>query len=231
MKRTVIGTAILGCGLGAAAVSYADTRVDYLQIEREASFASNRVYAGTAVAKRASELGFKQGGEIFKLTVDIGDQVKKGDLLAQLDSQSLQAAVNQAQADVAFADASLAAQRADTQLAIETEQRFRNLKAKGHVSAQDYDEARLALRAKQAQMKVATASKARAAAARSSAAILLREARIIAPFGGVIQHRYHDEGSQVAPGQAVLRLVGNESLEAHVGVPAAVAIELELNQT
>jgi len=231
MKRNAITAMFLCVAAVPAAVCYADTRVDYLQIEREVSFASKRVYAGTAVAKRASELGFKQGGEIFELTVDIGDQVKKGDLLARLDSQSLQAAVNQAQADVAFAEASLAAQRADTQLAIETEQRFRNLKAKGHVSAQDYDEARLALRAKQAQMKVATASKARAAAARSSASILLREARIIAPFSGVIQHRYRDEGSQVAPGQAVLRLVGNENLEAHVGVPAAVAIELELNQT
>ena len=54
-----------------AASAFADTRVDYLQIEREASFSSRRIYAGTSVAKRASELGFKQRGEIVELFVDV----------------------------------------------------------------------------------------------------------------------------------------------------------------
>lgn len=213
-----------------AASAFADTRVDYLQIEREASFSSRRIYAGTSVAKRASELGFKQRGEIVELFVDVGDRVTKGDVLARLDSQSLQASVNQAQADVAFSDATLAAQRADTQLAVETELRYRNLKAKGHVSAQIYDETRLALKSKQAQLQVAIAGRARAVAARSSANILLREARIVAPFSGVVQQRHHDEGSQVAPGQPVLRLVADGGLEAHVGVPAAVAVEMQTQQ-
>jgi len=207
---------------------FADTTVDYLQIEREESFESNRVYAGTAVAKRASELGFKQRGEILELAVDMGDRVNKGDVLARLDAQGLQASLNGANADVAFAKATLAAQRADTQLASETEKRFRDLKLKGHVSAQTYDETRLALVAKQAQLNVAVASQARAEAAQSSARITLRESRIVAPFDGVIQHRHHDEGSQVAPGQAVFRLVADQQLEAHVGVPATVAADMTI---
>ena len=212
-------------------VLFADTRVDYLQIEREQSFESNRVYSGTAVAQKASELGFKQGGEIRELAVDVGDRVEKGAVLARLDSQSLQAAVNAAVADVSFAQASLAAQKADTQLAQETELRYRNLKQGGHVSAQVYDETRLALSAKQAQLKVAIAAKAKALAARNAADIMLRESRIVAPFAGVIQHRHRDEGSQIASGQSVFRLVADEKLEAHVGVPAAVAMEMNVEKS
>jgi len=208
----------------------ADTSVDFLQIQRKASFESNRIYSGIAVAKRASELGFKQRGEILELAVDMGDRVSKGDVLARLDASALQASLRGAEADVAFAKATLTAQRADTKLAHETEKRFRDLKHKGHVSAQRYDETRLALVAKQAQLKVAAASKARAEAARSSARISLQESQIVAPFDGVIQHRHHDEGSQVAPGQAVFRLVADEQLEAHVGVPAAVAADMALAQ-
>ena len=211
--------------------AYADTRVDYLQVEKQSSFGSNRVYAGMAVAKRASELGFKQGGEILEVSVDVGDRVKKGDVLARLDSQSLQAALSEAQASLELAQATLVAQQADTELAIETEQRFKNLKARGHVSAQEYDEARLASRSAEAQVKVATAAETRANAALSSATIMLREARVIAPFDGVVQDRYYDEGSQVASGAALLRLVASDNIEAHVGVPAAVAMQMELGQS
>ncbi len=111
MVALAIQAAFFLCGVPEAS---ADTRVDYLHVEREDSFASSRVYAGTAVAARASELGFKQGGEIATVTVDIGDRVAEGDVLATLDSRALEAAVRQAEADVRFAAASLAAQQAET---------------------------------------------------------------------------------------------------------------------
>lgn len=214
------------CGVPAA---WAVTQVVTLQVEREDSFAAQRVYAGTAVAKRASELGFRQSGEIASLGVDIGQRVTAGDVLARLDNRALKAARRQAQADVSFAQASLAAQQADTELATQTEQRYRDLKSKGHVSSQVYDETRLALVAKRAQLRVARASLARADAALAAAEIALSESRIVAPFDGVVQHRHRDEGSQVGPGQAVLRLVAVGELEAHVGIPASVAVSLKEN--
>ena len=221
----VVGLQLLFLLCGSAS-AWAVTRVETMQVERQESFASQRVYAGMAVAKRASQLGFKQRGEIATLSVDIGQKVSKGDVLATLDNRALQAAVRQARADVAFANASLAAQQADTELAAQTEVRYRNLKAEGHVSAQVYDETRLALVSKQAQTRVATASRARATASAAAAEIALSESRIIAPFSGVVQHRHMDEGSQVAPGQSVLRLVAADEVEAHIGVPAAVAVAL-----
>lgn len=223
MVALAIQAAFFLCG---APTARADTRVDYLQVERETSFASSRVYAGTAVAARASELGFKQGGEIASVAVDIGDRVAKGDVLAMLDSRALEAAVRQAEADVRFASASLAAQQAETELAAETELRFRRLKTKGHVSAQEYSETRLALVASQAQVRVARAAYQRAVAAKNATDIRLQETQVIAPFAGVVQLRRRDEGSQVAPGENVLRLVADDVIEAHIGVPATVAVTM-----
>ena len=227
MAALVLQAMVLLCVPGQA---FADMRVNYVTIEQQAGFASNRVYAGTAVAGRAAHLGFKQPGEIGALAVDIGDRVERSAVLATLDSKALQAALQQAQADVAFAEASMAAQRADTQLAVQTEARFRNLRKKGHVSLQEYDEVRLALQASEARLKVAEASQMRALASRRAARIALDEARIVAPFAGVVQQRLLDEGSQVVPGQAVLRLVASDSIEAHIGVPASVAVGLQPEQ-
>ena len=118
----------------------AATIVSYQTLEAQTGFDAVRVYAGRTVAGRASELGFKQAGELAVLHVDIGDQVQRGQVLAELDSASLEASLAQAEADVSLATANLMALEAETQLARQTEERFRMLKDAGHTSAQVYDE-------------------------------------------------------------------------------------------
>ena len=114
------------------------------QRQRQASFASERLYAGKTLASRSSELGFKRGGEIAQVLVDIGDVVKKGQVLARLDSQTLASNLNQAsQANTALAQANLSAAKAEVQLAEKTEKRFRTLLRTGQHSKQVYDEAKL----------------------------------------------------------------------------------------
>lgn len=201
----------------------AETRVAFVQAEARDSFSSERVYAGRTVAGRVSELGFKQAGQLVEMRVDLGDRVDAGQLLARLDAAALEAALAQADADVDHAAATLEATRARADLARETERRYADLKGSGHVSAQQYDEQRLELTARMAEVEVARAGVARARAARTAAQIALAESRIEAPFAGTIQARYHDEGRQLQPGEAVLRLVETGRLEAHVGVPEAVA--------
>ena len=175
------------------------------------------------MARRASELGFSLGGEVAEMVVDIGDTLVRGDLIGKLDTRRLQAALAQARANVQLAAANLQAVDAEAQLAQHTEERFRSLRESGHVSEQVYDEQLLALRAKTAQRNVARANLLSARAAQSAAQIVIQEAHVYAPFGGTIQARYVDEGSQITPGAPVVRLVETAHTEAHIGIPQTVA--------
>ena len=161
--------------------------------------------------------------------MDIGDSVVKGDLIGKLDTRRLEAALAQARAGVQLAVANLEAVNAETQLAQQTEQRFRSLREAGHASEQLYDEQRLALRAKTAQTNVARANLHGAEAARLAAEIVIQEAHIYAPFDGTIQSRHLDEGSQTTPGAPVVRLVETAHTEAHIGVPQIVAPTMSVN--
>jgi RND family efflux transporter MFP subunit len=211
--------------------AHAQVNVSVFNVVAEESYQSNRVYAGRTAAARAAELGFKRGGEIAQMQVDLGDVVAKGDTLAKLDTASVNAQLTQAAAEVSLARANLQALVAETELATNTEQRFRTLREQGHASIQVYDETRLALRAKQAQRNVARANLERALAAQKTIEVDLREAVIRAPFPGTIQARYVDEGTQIRSGEAALRLVEDAHREAHVGIPADIARRLMPGQT
>ena len=227
----VLATLFEVCLLLFSSSAYAEVNVSVFNVVAEQSYQSNRVYAGRTAAARAAELGFKRGGEIALMQVDLGDVVVKGDTLAKLDTASISAQLTQAVAEVSLARANLEALVAETELATNTEQRFRTLREQGHASIQVYDETRLALRAKQAQRNVARANLERALAAQKSIEVDLREAVIRAPFPGTIQARYVDEGTQIRSGEAALRLVEDAHREAHVGIPADIARRLMPGQT
>lgn len=204
----------------------AATPVDAMRVEQQSSYRATRVYSGRTVAGRASELGFRQPGELIQVLVDVGDQVEAGQPLARLDTDTLTAALEQARADVAHAGASLEAARARLDLARQTERRFARLREAGHVSVHDYDRHRLDLQALEAETRVARAGVARARARQAAARIARDDATLLAPFAGVVQARHRDEGSQVNAGEAVLRLVETSRVEAHVGIPETVAARL-----
>lgn len=218
---------LLLCWLPGRAAAESGITVSTITVKNASSYASQRRYAGAIVARRTSELGFKIAGQLSTVAVDMGAAVTQGELLASLDSASQEAALAEAQARVRVAKANIAALQAQTELAAQTEKRFANLHSKGHVSAQEYDEQRLNLQSQQAQLQVTQASLIQAQAAQRAAAVLLNNAQINAPFDGFIQARYGDEGSQLSPGQALLRLVETTNKEAHVGLPEQLASSLE----
>ena len=208
--------------------SFADLTVSYINIQRQAGFASERVYAGKTLPSRSSELGFKRGGEIAQVLVDIGDVVEKGQVLARLDSQTLASNLEQAQANTALAQANLSAAKAEAQLAANTEKRFRTLREQGNTSKQIYDEAKLSFQTKRAQYQVAQANVKRALAAANASKIALAEAAIKAPFDGIIQSRYMDEGTQILGGTPALKLIELGPIKAHIGVPSESVASLTI---
>ena len=88
--------------LSASGSVWADLTVTYITATPEASYRTSRVYAGTSKAARRAELGFKRGGEISVVAVDLGDTVAAGQAVARLDARGLGSDLRQAQSEQAF---------------------------------------------------------------------------------------------------------------------------------
>ena len=81
--------------------------VPVVTLKEESESQISRTFTGTVVAKRSSELGFKRIGRIESIAVDQGQRVKKGQVLAVLDSATLRAETKVLEAQSAAAQALL----------------------------------------------------------------------------------------------------------------------------
>ena len=172
-----------------------------------------RSFSGTVQARRASVLGFDQGGRLARVLVDEGVTVSAGQLLAELDTKRLAAQRAERVAATAEAEANLA-------LANLTLRRLRGVVDKGSVSRQGLDEAREAQRAAQAGLVLA---KRRVASIDTE----LEKARLTAPFDGIVVARSADEGRVLDAGQPVLTLQERATPEIRIGVAGRVLDRLE----
>lgn len=144
------------------------------------------------------------GAEIsnYRLTevlVDVGDQVKKGQLLARISSDTVAAELAQSRAAVAEAEATLAEARANGD-------RARQLQTTGALSAQQIKQY---LTAEQTAAARLTAARARVQADE----LRLSQTRVLAPEAGIISARAATLGSLAQPGQELFRLILGGRLE------------------
>lgn len=147
---------------------------------------------------------------------DIGAAVKKGQLLAEIDTPEVDQQLLQAQADLATA-------QANYQLARTTNERWQGLLATESVSKQDADE-----RAGDAAAKAAAAQSAAANVARLHELESFK--RVLAPFDGVVTQRNTDVGALInagqAPGSALFRVADTHRLRIYVSVPQSYAAQI-----
>jgi RND family efflux transporter MFP subunit len=75
--------------------------VQVMAVESVVGYETERVYTGEIVARRSSDLGFELGGKVVSLHVDEGDMVAAGELIARLDTASLDAQRRELEAQAA----------------------------------------------------------------------------------------------------------------------------------
>jgi RND family efflux transporter MFP subunit len=150
-------------------------------------------------------------GYVRRWLVDIGDPVRRGQVLAILDAPDVDQQLIAAQADLQTA-------RANQQLAGTTATRWSTMLAKDAVSAQETDEKRGDLAAKSAVTNAARANVARLQA-------LQGFTRLIAPFDGIVTSRSTEIGSLVVAGNAsstpLFTVADVSRIRAYVQVPQA----------
>jgi RND family efflux transporter MFP subunit len=171
------------------------------------------VLPGSVQAFIEAPIYARTSGYLKTWYTDIGSPVKKGQLLAEIDSPEVDQQYSQAQADLGTA-------HANSQLAISTNERWKGLLATHSVSQQDAD-----TKASDAAAKAAAEASAAANVAR------LRDLesfkRVLAPFDGVVTQRNTDIGALIAAGQnagaALFRVADTSKLRIYVLVPEPYA--------
>ncbi len=178
--------------------------VNTARIQLLSGYDYKRELTGRAQARRVSELGFELGGRLVDVLVDEGDQVSEGEVVAELDSDRLQA--QRRELDAARGEA-----EADLALAKLTSERLADIVDRGGVSRQDLDDAHQAWRAAIARSK-------RVERQIDVVEVDLAKTRLHAPFSGIVTGRHADEGRVLAAGAPVLSLHENTVPEIRVGV-------------
>lgn len=152
---------------------------------------SGNLYSGEVHARYEAILGFRIGGKVIERLVDAGAMVRKGQVLAKLDSS-----------DTGLQESAASAQ---LQLAQDELKRYRELRAQGFVSQSALDAKETALKAAEAQ----------AGLARNQAAYT----SLLADRDGVISATYAEVGQVVSPGQPVVRVAQNGEREVAIAIP------------
>lgn len=171
-----------------------------------------RVFNGTLRARAAFDVAPKISGRIERLTVDIGDEIARDAVIAELDSDEYDQAVLEAQADLAVAQAEQAQAHSALQIAEREYERLKSLREKGIASESEYDAARSVFEARSAALDVAKAQVQRRQSLLRTAEIRRDYTNIKATWSEgdarrVVGERYAEEGDTVAANQPIVTVL------------------------
>ena len=181
---------------------------------------------GTVEARRAYLIGPTAAGRVLRVVVDVGDAVKAGQLLAEMDPVDLDQRLAALDASLARAGSGQAAAQAQLNdaiarraLAVANNQRNQDLARQNFISSgalearvQELASATAAQQAAQANLSGAGQDQQRLKAERAALAQQRSNVRLLAPADGVVTTRDAEAGSTVVAGQPVLRLMDPASL-------------------
>jgi len=158
-------------------------------------------------AVRQSTVAAQIAGRIVDIRFDVGDFVKKGEVIVRIDERAAAQAVAATEAQVAEARAALANARANYE-------RSKQLLAQNFISPSALDKAEADFKAAQARVTALLAGAGQAATERSFATV-------VAPYSGVVAARHVELGEMAAPGKPLMTGFDPSTLRAVANVPQA----------
>ncbi|SHF40346.1 efflux RND transporter periplasmic adaptor subunit [Devosia limi] len=164
---------------------------------------------GSLAPRRTIGLTSQVGGTVSAVNFRIGDTVKAGDVLVQVDIETLSIQLQQQKSTAE-------ATRAQLALAQTTVERTAKLLERGLVPSANLDAEQSRLEALQSNLKALEGQVA-------AAEIGLRNATIVAPFDGVVAARSVEPGQVTAPGAALMQLVDLSVMEMTAYVPVSAS--------
>ena len=176
------------------------TALEILEIKMLDSYKITRNFPGKLLPSEQSKLAFEIPGKINIINVDIGDEVKKGQILAELDGREASAQLEQAKAKYDLAKQVLI--------------RYKDLRSQGHISIQDLDNANSEELIAKSQYDFYK--------------VKFEQTKLLAPFDGFIQNRFLDTGSVINGGVPIIEILDSTNVKAHISIPISYTNNLEI---
>ena len=209
MKMPLLPMAFLlllsGCGRDVSPAVPEDVRpVRAEQIGLHAARSDTR-YAGEVRARHETVLAFRVVGRVQTRVVEVGTQVRAGQLIATLDPQDYALAANAARAQLGAAEA-------EARLAQQDLQRYAELRAQNFISQAELDRRRTVAEAAAARVRQLRAEAERQGNQQAYT-------RLTAPHAGVVTAISLEAGQVVDAGQPVAQLARSGEREVRIDVP------------
>ncbi|MDF1876960.1 efflux RND transporter periplasmic adaptor subunit [Sulfurimonas sp. SAG-AH-194-L11] len=199
---------------------------------------------GNVGAKNIYKISAGVNAKILEIKYDEGEWVKKGDLLALLDSVDLPILLQQSKISVVKAESELIASKkeldslyAQRDLALVTYNRYKKLKKQSFASQSEYDKAKADLKAIEAQMAATLAhiDSAKTEIKRvqksvESLEVKLQNYKVYAPVDGYIISKDAEVAQSVAMSQSILTLVNPEDVWVKAYIDEKISGDVQLNQ-
>lgn len=198
-KKYIIASVVLIVVIVALCISFKHNSVKYVTTEVTKDTITQYVEAsGTIKPINTIEVGTQVSGTVYKIHADYNSQVKKGDLLAELDPSLFQANVDQSSAKLNNAKAALAKVKATLAYKKNNYERYRHLYQKNYVSKDDVELAQSNYLQAKAELDAANAEISAASASLNNNLTNLRYSKIVSPVDGTVISRAVDVGQTVA---------------------------------
>jgi len=171
---------------------------------KSSTYSVDREYVGVVNSGQRANLGFELSGKVSKLWVDTGDSIEKGEPLVSLDTQLLDAELNELQAQ-------LDEIKSQQKLTKANLNRQHALKKKGFSSESEID-------ALISQKEALAANALRVNSAIGANRLKIKKSTIRAPYAGIVSKRFVSIGDVVGVGTSTLSLLSTGGKEALVGI-------------
>jgi membrane fusion protein, multidrug efflux system len=191
-------------------------QVDVIRAQLQDHYLQQHEVVGRVETNQIASLGFELAGSVKTILVDEGNVVAQGQILATLDTQRLDATMQEL-------NASLQRAQADARLAQLSQQRVADLVSRKLEPAQRLDEVRQGSIA-------ANALVTEIIARQHSLQVQLDKSQLLAPFAGTVMSRPVDFGTVVAAGQPVFVLQQTASLDVRFALSTDDAFSLNLGE-
>ncbi|WAJ69245.1 efflux RND transporter periplasmic adaptor subunit [Catenovulum adriaticum] len=197
-------TCLNACQPTEAPKELVDRSIAWMQVQQH-QLTQVRHIAGELQPVDFAPLSFQVAGKVEKVWVKLGDKVKAGDKLAQLQPENYQLSLQAAQGNLHKAQANYADKKAEFE-------RFKKLKAEQLVSLSAFDNAKSLYESAKSTVEVATTEY-------NIARKNLNDTQLFAPYDGHISQRLIEPSQQINVGQTALTIEASNGLEVSVLVP------------
>ncbi|MTI86992.1 MAG: efflux RND transporter periplasmic adaptor subunit [Balneolaceae bacterium] len=216
--NTLLGTILMGLAVltsacsgnqdtSAAQQKGAEIQAEILKAERQVLLSSLQL-SGTVKSEIRSEIGTRTSGEIESIPFDIGDEVRKGELIVHIKDDHLEARKDQVEA--AIIQASVHFQNTKKNY-----NRIKTLVEQGSATQKEWDDIEAAYQSAEARLRSAQGQL-------NEINDMLTYTQIKAPYNGVIVAKYVDEGDMANPGYPLLAIEKQGGFKVVVAIPESI---------